>query len=142
MTPAAYAPSSICRGLGIDSWTAWLSHSDQRLEVEFFNCSGVGDDKIKVTVNNASNPSPFWFHGSSTGSYHVGYNFTWEFGPNDVAASRVAKWTDGGSLVLRWTAAPGGGGGGGPWTVARTPSGAPLTIVDERGDSHPLLLAP
>jgi hypothetical protein len=142
MVPGAYAPESICRGLGVDSWTAWLSNSDERLEVEFFNCSGVGDDKIKVTVNNASDPSPFWFHGSSTGSYHVHYDFTWEIGPNHVQASRVPKWTDGGSLALRWVTPPGGGGGGGPWTVARSPSGDPLTVVDQQGVPHPLLLAP
>ncbi len=142
VSPDAYAPASICRGLGIDTWTAWLSNDARRLEVEFFNCSGVGDDKIKITVNNASDPPAFWFHGSSTGSYHVGYWFTWEYGPNHVQASRVAHWSDGGNLALRWSAAPGGGGGGGPWIQARTPAGEPLTVTDEHGHSHPLLLAP
>ena len=142
MKPHAIAPSSICRGLGTDSWTAWLSNEKKRLEVEFFNCSGVGDDKVKVTVNNASDPPSYWFHGSSTGSYHVGYNFTWEFGPNHVRASRISPWSDGGYLGLRWVTPPGGGGGGGPWIIARSPSGQPLTITDQHGVSHPLLLAP
>jgi hypothetical protein len=141
---AALAPSSVCLSFHTDMWTAWLTNvstGGQNLETEFWNCSGSGSDKIKITVNNAEDPPDYWFHGAATGSFHVKHFESWNFGANNVAAHRIT-WSDGGSSGLRWRDSPGGGGGGGPWVQAHGADGRALTVTGPDGVPHPLLVQP